>query len=769
MGLFFKYIILFILTIVGAQTLYERYHTYDEIIELLDSLSSVESYQDWFLVDTIGYSNQENIPILAVKISDNAHIKEDEPRALFVGQVHAEEILGIEVVLDFMMDLLDPRPEDFNHMNILKSYLEIWIVPSANPEGLNVVHDELDLTYRKNKTDFSSSGPVPNGVFDYEPSIGNDIDGVDLNRNFSFNWTFGDTFLVFDESDYGSHYDYYRGPEPFSEKEAIAIRDLALENDFVFSVVWHSSRSGRLSEKVFTSWNWEGSKLAPDAVLMKGIADTFTDLMETEDGTGTYLSVFSGSRNGKLHDWFYRETGSIQYLIECGTSNLQPDSILIESTIERTKPAMVYLLDRAIGYNTNAGQATGIIYDQSTNLPISGVRVELEEHSGSVLKPRLTNEFGRYRRILDVGTYHLNISKKGYLPQSHIVVANNSGITTNDYYLEPAPVYSVDISFDYNTFPDTVHCYFISEFDVDSLLLNSSSNTHQLPEGSYTVVVDPLGGIPWKKSIYLDGDMSFTIPIEGSSSYLLSHDWNWENQNGDWHIESGLLRSQSGLFYHNNDSLLTVKWIETGYYDLTGSNRIVISINHRYETEWDHDSVGVSILDTNNVVLHRMGWSGDKWDTFKDDYITATSQSGFGMVKVMLWLKTDLTVNYRGWEISRLQLHAVNDNYLGVSGESLNRPPKILFGVQNIFPNPSYGRIQLEVFSSQREPVRLSVYNVLGQQIMSRSIDLLSKGNHFIDLDFTELSNRLVSSGVLFVSIESNKQKVVKKCIILKN
>ena len=43
MGLFFKYIILFSLTMVGAQTLDERYHTYDEIIELLDSLSNVES------------------------------------------------------------------------------------------------------------------------------------------------------------------------------------------------------------------------------------------------------------------------------------------------------------------------------------------------------------------------------------------------------------------------------------------------------------------------------------------------------------------------------------------------------------------------------------------------------------------------------------------------------------------------------------------------------------------------------------------------------
>jgi hypothetical protein len=133
-------------------------------------------------------------------------------------------------------------------------------------------------------------------------------------------------------------------------------------------------------------------------------------------------------------------------------------------------------------------------------------------------------------------------------------------------------------------------------------------------------------------------------------------------------------------------------------------------------------------------------------------------------------VQTDLTVNYRRLcEISRLHLHAVNDNYLEVSDGSLNMPPKIMFGVQNIFPNPSYGRIQLEVFSSQRGPVRLRVYNVLGQQVMSKSIDLLSQGNHFIDLDFTVLSSRLVSSGVLFVSIESNKQKVVKKCIILKN
>ena len=123
----FFYTSLFVLSfsIVQANMIDSRYHSYEEIVSMIDSLSEIEAYDDYLMVDTIGYSSQDNIPIIAVKISDNVHVKEDEPRVLFVGQVHAEEILGIEIVLDLMMDLLDPRPEDFNHMNILRSYLEI--------------------------------------------------------------------------------------------------------------------------------------------------------------------------------------------------------------------------------------------------------------------------------------------------------------------------------------------------------------------------------------------------------------------------------------------------------------------------------------------------------------------------------------------------------------------------------------------------------------------------------------------------------------------
>ena len=88
-----------------------------------------------------------------------------------MGLVHAEEVLGIEIVIDLIHDLLYPDATIHTHMNILKEYLEIWLVPTANPEGLNVVHEGLDVSYRKNKRDLSPEGPFPNGVFDYDLSL----------------------------------------------------------------------------------------------------------------------------------------------------------------------------------------------------------------------------------------------------------------------------------------------------------------------------------------------------------------------------------------------------------------------------------------------------------------------------------------------------------------------------------------------------------------------------------------------------------------------
>lgn len=754
-----------------SQELDDRFHSVQEINALIDSLDQLEELDGLFHVDTIGFTSQENLPILAVKISDNADIKEDEPRVLFVGQVHAEEILGVEAILSLMNELLFPSASTFSHMNILKQYLEIWLVPTANPEGLNVVHEGLDFSYRKNKRDFSPTGPVPNGIFDYEPSIGNDIDGVDLNRNFDFNWAFGDTFLEPDNSDYASHYDYYKGENPFSEGEAIALRDLALENDFIFSMVWHSSRSGNLSEKVFTSWRWEDSKEAPDLGLMKTISDHFSSLIETEDGSGSYLSVFSGSRNGKLHDWFYRETGCIQYLIECGTANLQPDSALIENTLERTRPAMLYLMDRIIGYYADAAQVTGIVSDATTNLPLEGAIVEVLEHTGSVLKHRLTDEFGRYRRILTAGTYTLSVKADGYIPQEITAIANNSGITTENILLVPAPIHLVNMVLYHDTDDiNTVDGVIKNEFGETPIQITSGDNIFNLTSGVYDIsfpMYDNL--IPWDKIVILNSDITLQIAFLYGMPQTLSESWPWESSEGPWQAGNVMLRSQENNLYDNGDSTLSTQWMESQLVDISGTNRAVVKVIHRFETEWDHDLIKISILDGNDNVLGQKRWSGEGWEEYNTNYITAISDSEFSHVKVRLEFTPDRSVNYRGWELQDLTLFSNTDQYLELTESFGGISPKIPMVINGLNPNPSNGRFQIDLANFPGGFATILVFNLLGQEIKSIDLNNLSAGRQIIDLNLNNLNGRPLSSGMVFVRVETKKQQLVKKCIILKN
>ena len=762
----------FLFTVLFAQSLDDRYHSVEEIYGVLDSLDQIEEISDYFHLDTIGFSTQENIPILAVRISDNAHMKEDEPRVLFIGQVHAEEILGVEIVMDLIDDLLFPDPSILSHMNILKQYLDIWLIPTANPEGLNVVHEELDFSYRKNKRDLSPEGPFPNNAFDYDPSIGNDIDGVDLNRNFSFNWAFGDTFLEPDNSDYASHYDYYKGEEPFSESEARAIRDLALENDFVFSIVWHSSRSGNLSEKVFTSWKWEEVKESPDLGIMKSIADYFAGNISTEDGTSTYLSVFSGSRNGKLHDWFYRETGCIQYLVECGTSNLQPDSTLIENTIDRNKPAMVYLMDRAIGYYADAAQITGIVFDATTNQPLEDVIVEVEEHTGSILKPRLTNEFGRFRRILDVGSYNFSFRAEGYEKQNALLVANNSGITEQNIYLNPSISHQVNM----RLLHDDLAVYTITglisnEYGMTEIEISSGDNYFDLKEGTYQIEFAMDGShVPWEKTVFINSDKEFNVVYESSSPTLVNNESILDNSVGPWCIENeNMLKTQSNTYYSNGDAPQSVQWIESDLMDVSGTNRLVLSVSHRYETEWDYDPISISFLDINDSLLASKSWTGDNWDSIQKDFLTAQTDSVFNYVKLLLEFSKDETVNYRGWEIESLELFPVYDNYLGIEENNSKNMPKIPLKIHSLFPNPSYGKFQLGLSNFTGGEAVVTVFNLLGQNILSKSFSDLRPGSHQIRLDLNDLNGLPLGSGVYFIQFESLKEQAIKKCIILKN
>ncbi len=754
------------LSFLNSQALDPRYHTLDEINDLLDSLDLIEDYDDIYHLETIGYSSHENLPIKAVKISDNASTKEDEGRVLFLGQCHAEEILGVETVIELIKYLLDPPASDAQHVNILRQNLEIWIIPTHNPEGLNVVHTGLDVSYRKNKTDFSSTGPYPNGVFDYDPAIGNDIDGVDLNRNYDFNWALGDTFLEPDASDYAAHYDYYRGMEPWSESEIVAIRDLAIENDFLFSIAWHSSRSGRLSEKVFTSWNWEGAKFPPDTQEMIIIGDEIASRIVKEDGVENYESVYSGSRNGKAHDWFYSATGCFQYLIECGTANLQPDSsALIEDTIDRLMPAQIYLLDRAIGYNEDAGQITGIVRDGAGNV-LEDVEVMVEERHSDVLQPRKTDEFGRFRRILNPNTYNFRFRKFGYEETTIQATANNSVVY--ETYILMTPKIMHEISFILNDLWSDVRVKYDNGIFSGELDANLA---FELPAGEWDLTIyvmdEGYDVMPWTRTIDVNSDTQIipTFPdLSPLELSIIDSSW-WESISGSWVFNEGALLTNSSFLYSNSDSLAELWTLASSWLDVNGANRIVLEINHQYEMEWDHDSIQVSLLDSDGEIVRKV-WNDQNWNEMTKDFVWANDTSGFDSIKVQLSFGRDQNVAYRGWQIESMNLfHGYEQDLSIQSGDGFNF---IQLGTaSSAYPNPSTGMISVDL-ELWREPLDITVYNLLGQEVYRENLAGMSPQRHIWRFDLQNRKGIPLSSGVYFIRIAGQRKEFIRKCVFLR-
>ena len=71
---------------------------------------------------------------------------------------------------------------------------------------------------------------------------------------------------------------------------------------------------------------------------------------------------------------------------------------------------------------------------------------------GAMLKPRFTDQFGRYRRLLYPGIFSLKASLRGY--ETYVeqdIVPSISSFTVRDIALVPLSEYSV--SFDF-AFPD---------------------------------------------------------------------------------------------------------------------------------------------------------------------------------------------------------------------------------------------------------------------------------------------------------------------------
>ncbi|MBC8256726.1 MAG: T9SS type A sorting domain-containing protein [Candidatus Marinimicrobia bacterium] len=450
-----KFLLTIFLGIIYPQTNIDSlYHSYDDIRNQLFIWN--EEFGDSnhpfynsvvFQLDSIGVSSNEELPIYAVKLSLNANQKEDQPRILILGQCHAEEILGVEMSMSLIDWLLHPTETPWGNYELpmFMHNLEIWIVPTHNPEGLRVVHGYeengiwiQDESYRKNKTDVNENGIFDFIPFHFQSIAGADSDGVDLNRNYELNWEGGDDKYELNlqscgsNQTYSSNYDYYRGASPFSEAETQTIRDFVIEKEFLISVAYHSSRSGCVSERVIYpwAWNWQDDNFneivdegeantSPNFEVIRKLATNVASEIGKEGG-GYYNPRPQKSMNGNAHDWIYAETGCIQLLIEMGSSNMQPmEQGLIDDIIENNRKGLFYLFGEAISEEAkDTRQISGIITDAVSGGILENVEVKILEIHSEIFKPRLTDAFGRFRRLVPPVSLKMEFSAAGYTTQT---------------------------------------------------------------------------------------------------------------------------------------------------------------------------------------------------------------------------------------------------------------------------------------------------------------------------------------------------------------
>ena len=520
--------VLLILLVAGlsAQVVLDpRYHTYEEILQEIDSLQT--NYPDIVMVQQIGTTlgavpYQDPIPIYAVKLSNNVTVDEDEPSVMYAGQCHAEEVLGIEITMYMIQDIVANRMMD--PYNFWLDNLEMWFVPTYNPEGLQVVMDGWDITFRKNKRDNNE-----NGIFDFEVGAGGDIDGVDTNRNYGFNWIHGHEFGVGGPQEWN---DYYRGPGPFSEGGTQAIRNLAEEQHFIYSINWHSSRTGDFSQKVYYPSNWAGVKPTPDLGLSQTIGESVAGLIMKEDNSAPYEPYAASGRKGNAHDWFYKAHGTVQLLIECGTENLQPNNdpplYLVDDTCERCSIGAYWLLDRALGYNAPGAMITGHITDVDSGDPLVA-EVIIEEADASYFDARKSDElYGRYWRPLLAGTYTMRVVKKGYEEQLiESITVNNSLWKIENVQLTPISEVIVSGTVNLNGSPvDATIIVDNGEYiSTDIINVVNGDFTFSNYEGEHQITTFAEGCVPNTQLIYFPEGVFELIINLSEAVEVFAEDW----------------------------------------------------------------------------------------------------------------------------------------------------------------------------------------------------------------------------------------------------
>lgn len=740
------------------------YHTYAEVSDELTALHN--QYPEITKMISIGNSQLDNMPIYAFRISDNAATDENEPALLFTGQVHAEEVMGVEICMSNINEILANRNQSPYRQWI--EQLDMWFIPTLNPEGHEVVTSNLDVTYRKNKRDINN-----NGIFDYTTSTGYDLDGVDINRNFDFNWCHGDSLW---QPGGWEVYDYYRGPGEFSESETRALKALSDQYKFVYAICWHESRTGNFSEKVYYPFNWKEARPSPDLSLAASIGMGVGGQIINEAGTTTYEVYPNLSRRGAFHDWMYKEYGTMALLIECCTSTIQPDSLVMVDTVNRCSNGVRWMINRATMFSAAVPSTAMLVCnvkDAVTNNPMEA-EIIVEQHKAPWFTPRKSfAATGKYYRAMQTGQYTIRARQKGYYDTVLTGINVLNSVWTNvavNMQPQEAATYSSGV-FSGNT-PLSARVI-IGSVEPDTLFVNGNF-VFSGYAGEYSIEIYADGYYPYLGTLTLGAGANSGRFELSPETTIFRETWEsgtaaWE-MNGPWTRQNEL--SASGY-------AITDSWGGWGFYEMgcdwwiktlqpiaipSAGNPLLIFDSHLY-TEWDWDPCSVEVS-PDGATWTALWTKSGRWDWWRTEFVPLSAYAGQSIY--LRFRLTDQSIHADltdpGWTIDNIRI---------ITGAATGNEDQIevitpVSALYPNFPNPFNPETTISFSLSKVSTVRLDIYNLKGQVVKTLVNGELTRGDHKLVWNGKDNNGRDVASGVYLYKLQTEGYSRTLKMMMMK-
>jgi len=262
------------------------YHTYQEIINLADSLAA--NFPTICEKHIFG-SSIEGRQLAALKISDSVAIDQPEAEVFFDAGIHGDEVGGPENVIRFARDLCLNYGTDPTITNLVDNR-EIWLYLMVNPDGRH-----YDTRYNNN--------------------------GVDLNRDHAYMW------------------DAWGGSTgPCSQIESKALRDCMYNNQFVVHTTYHSG-----TEYISLPWSYRSQQPLDWSHIYQlgGVYSSssgYANMTYGQGNSGMYPI------NGSTKDSNYGIMGSISWSMEISYSK-HPPSTQIMQYYNYNYPAMMAMIE----------------------------------------------------------------------------------------------------------------------------------------------------------------------------------------------------------------------------------------------------------------------------------------------------------------------------------------------------------------------------------------------------------------------------------------